>query len=95
MSFMINPGHVTALSLVTATLLTCASTQAQVETSVVTLNAKSFAPIHTQIKPQPGESRWLEIPWLTDLHEARRKAAAEGKPLFLMVSGKGISIGMC
>ena len=95
MSFMINPAHVTAVLLATATLSTCTSTQAQVATSDVTLNAKSFAAVHKQIRPQGGESRWLEIPWLTNLHEARRKAAAEGKPLFLMVSGKGISIGMC
>ena len=60
-----------------------------------TLNAETFASIHKQIGPRPGESRWMKIPWLTDLHEARQKAAAEGKPLLLMVSGKGLSIGMC
>lgn len=68
---------------------------AQPATGDAEINSKTFAAIHKQIKPQPGESRWMEIPWLTDLHEARQKAAAEGKPLFLMVSGKGLSIGMC
>ena len=95
MSFITNPGHVAALLLATVMLLTCTSTQAQLATGDEILNTKSFAPIHKQIRPQRGESRWMQIPWLTDLHEARRKAAAEGKPLFLMVSGKGISIGMC
>lgn len=68
---------------------------AQTVTSDVKLDAESFAAIHEQIRPQPGESRWMEIPWFTDLREARQKAATEGKPLFLMVSGKGLSIGMC
>jgi hypothetical protein len=94
----------TNLKPVTATLLTAGLLMASASWRValaepvrneVILNAETFASIHKQIKPQPGESRWMEIPWLTDLHEARQKAAAEGKPLFLMVSGKGISIGMC
>lgn len=68
---------------------------AQPAADEVKLNAKTFGPIHKQIKPQPGESRWMDIPWLTDLHEARQKAAAEGKPLFIMASGSAVSIGMC
>ena len=59
------------------------------------LTADTFQSIHSKIRPQPGESCLMAIPWLTDLHDAREKAAAEGKPLFLMVSGKGLSIGMC
>ena len=48
-----------------------------------------------RIRPRPGESAWTEIPWLTDLHEARRKAAAEGKPMFIQAGGKANSIGAC
>lgn len=92
---MTNPRHVSALLLAMVMLTTCTATQAQLATGDEIFNAESFARIHKQIRPQPGESRWMQVPWLTDLHEARRKAAAEGKPLFLMVSGKGISIGMC
>jgi len=47
------------------------------------------------IRPQPGESRWAEIPWLTSLTEARRKAAAEGKPLFVWVISDGYPSGIC
>ena len=39
--------------------------------------------LHALIKPRPGESPWQTIPWLTDLQEARQKAAQEGKPLFV------------
>ena len=42
-----------------------------------------FAALHALIKPQPGEDRWAEIPWLTSLWQARQRAAAEGKPILL------------
>jgi hypothetical protein len=37
--------------------------------------------------PHPGELRWQQVPWLTDLREAVRRARAEGRPLLLFVSG--------
>jgi hypothetical protein len=61
----------------------------------VKLEAETFAQLRQQIRPQPGESRWLEIPWLIDVHEARRKAAAEGKPLFVYSGGGATGIGAC
>ncbi|MCI0682539.1 MAG: hypothetical protein L0Y71_10580 [Gemmataceae bacterium] len=39
--------------------------------------------LHEVIRPRPGEALWAEIPWITDLWEARKKAAAEGKPIFV------------
>ncbi len=89
---------VTAVLLFAGVLIPGASSRvalAQPATKDVILNAKTFLLIHNRIRPQAGESRWMEVPWLTDLREARQKAVAEGKPLFLMVSGKGLSIGMC
>ena len=56
---------------------------------------KSFAQYQTQIKPQPGESRWMDVPWFLELHEARQKAAKEGKPLFIYSSGGATGIGSC
>ena len=35
------------------------------------------------IAPAKDEQAWLQIPWETDLTAARRKAAAENKPVFL------------
>jgi hypothetical protein len=61
----------------------------------VKLTATTFTPLQKLIKPQPGESRWLEVPWLTDVHEARKKAAAEGKPLFIYSGGGATGIGPC
>jgi hypothetical protein len=59
------------------------------------LSPTNFAALHRQIKPQPGESRWMEVPWLIDLHEAWKKAAAEGKPIFVMSGGGATAIGPC
>jgi hypothetical protein len=59
------------------------------------LEPATFAQLHGQIKPQPGESRWMEIPWLIDLHAARQKAAAEGMPIFVMSGGGATAIGPC
>jgi hypothetical protein len=67
----------------------------QARSEDVKLNAASFGAFHKLIGPQAGESRWMDVAWLTDLHEARQKAAAEGKPLFLLGAGKANSLGMC
>lgn len=45
------------------------------------------------IKPQPGESRWASISWLTNLKEARERAVREDKPLFLWRAGGGDTLG--
>jgi hypothetical protein len=44
---------------------------------------KDFADLHALIKPGSGEEKWARIPWLASLWEARRRAAAEGKPILL------------
>jgi len=41
------------------------------------------------IKPQKGESPWREIPWLTNVTEARRKAIAEDKPIVIFSAADG------
>jgi hypothetical protein len=42
-----------------------------------------FNRLHALIKPQPAEEKWQQIPWLSSLWEARRRAAAQGKPILL------------
>jgi hypothetical protein len=36
-----------------------------------------------RVLPQPGEERWLEVPWQLDLLEARHLAKETGRPIFL------------
>jgi hypothetical protein len=59
------------------------------------LRPDQFAAVHRAIKPQLGESRWVQIPWMTSLWDARRKAAAEGKPLFIWLITDGHPCGFC
>jgi hypothetical protein len=53
------------------------------ETPAQQLLTERFDETHKLIRPQPGESRWMQLDWLTSLWEARVKAAAEGKPIFV------------
>ena len=56
---------------------------------------KEFEKIYAMIRPQPGESRWMEIDWYPSVWEARQKAAAEGKPIFLMAGSGGAPAAGC
>jgi hypothetical protein len=51
--------------------------------------------LHQLIKPQPGESRWMEIAWYPSVWEARQKAAKEGKPLFIWAGSGGAPAAGC
>jgi hypothetical protein len=57
--------------------------------------AGDFAKLRDLIRPQQGESNWRRIDWLTSLHEARVKAAAEGKPILLWSGGGAPPLGGC
>lgn len=56
---------------------------------------EQFGKLHKLIKPQPGELRFHEIPWLIDVWEARKKAAAEGKPILAWSGAGGAPLGVC
>ncbi len=59
------------------------------------LSTAQIEKLHTLIKPQAGESRWMEIDYYPNVWEARQKAAAEGKPLFLMAGSGGAPPAGC
>jgi len=54
------------------------------------ISAGQFDKLRALIKPLPGG--FDDLPWMTDLFEARVKAAAEGKPLLVWV-GDGHPLG--
>jgi hypothetical protein len=57
--------------------------------------AKQFDEIRQLIRPQNGESKYVdEVPWMPSLWEARKKAAAEGKPLVILATGYH-PLGIC
>lgn len=54
-----------------------------------------WVPLHQLIRPRAGESRWMEIDWYPNVWEARQKAAATGKPLFLLAGSGGAPVAGC
>ncbi len=64
--------------------------------NTLSLDPQEFAKLHALIKPAPEESQWAQVPWMpsSDIWAARRKAAAEGKPLFLWYMA-GEPLGTC
>ncbi len=51
--------------------------------SVHGLTPDQFPKLKALIQPQEKEDKWAEIPWLANLWQARKRAAAEGKPILL------------
>jgi hypothetical protein len=58
--------------------------------TAVVMSEDQFDKLRALIKPKPGG--FDDITWMTDLGEARKKAAAEGKPLLVWV-GDGHPLG--
>jgi hypothetical protein len=59
------------------------------------LSPEQFARVRALIKPQAGEAKWLDIPWEIDVWRARKRAAAEGKPIFFLTGGGRSPLGDC
>ena len=51
------------------------------------LTPESFPKLHALIRPQENEWRHLRVHWLTDVVAARKKAAAEDKPIIICYTG--------
>lgn len=66
------------LALVIATLAFAGAAR-----SAEPISADQFGKLQALIKPAAGEDKWAEIPWGVSLHEARKQAAKEGKPILL------------
>jgi hypothetical protein len=55
--------------------------------SKLDLTPDSLAKLHTLIRPQQNEWRHLKVDWLTDVVAARKRAAAEDKPIVICYTG--------
>jgi hypothetical protein len=58
-----------------------------VRTSKLDLTPQSFAQLHALVRPHESEWRHLKVEWLTDVVAARKKAAAEDKPIVICYTG--------
>jgi hypothetical protein len=55
--------------------------------SKLALTAESFAKLHALIRPHENEWRHLRVEWLTDVVAARKKAAAQDRPIVVCYTG--------
>jgi hypothetical protein len=53
----------------------------------IDLTPESFPKLHALIRPHENEWRHLKVEWLTDVVAARKKAAAEDKPIVICYTG--------
>ena len=88
------PPRLVALIAMTGVVFAGAGAQEPGSKDSPRLSLADVEKLHRFLKPQPGESRWMEIDWHPSVWEARRKAAAEGKPLFLWYMA-GEPLGTC
>ena len=65
-----------------------------VSDAITELTPAQFVKFHALLRPKAKEMRFGKIPWMFDLWEARKKAAAEGKPL-LILGAAGNPCGTC
>lgn len=57
--------------------------------SLPSLSPDDLPHLLATIKPPRGESPWREIPWLTNVTEARRQAIAQDRPIVIFTAADG------
>ena len=80
--------HLLALAAVGSILALC-STVGLCAEGVPEIADVDFDRLLAAVKPQKGESPWRDIPWLTNVTEARQRAVAEDKPLVIFTAADG------
>ncbi len=70
-------------------ILLAALLLAQAGTPPPEVSPADFARLQNAIRPQPGESPWRDIDWMTSIRGARERAAAEGKPILVFTAADG------
>jgi hypothetical protein len=74
-----------------ASLIGLFALQASADTSrppsKLDLTPATFPKLHALIRPQENEWRHLRVNWLTDVAAARKRAAAEDKPIVICYTG--------
>jgi hypothetical protein len=62
---------------------------AQEPPRVPEIPAADFDRLHAAFKPQPGESPWRDIAWMTNIRGAWKRAVEEDKPIVIMTAADG------
>ena len=77
------------LAIAALLLLLCGLPLADGQEAIPDISKSDLPRLLSEIKPQPGESPWREIPWLTSVTEARQRAIAEDKPIVIFTAADG------
>ena len=64
-----------------------ARTEGPPRSAKLDLTPKSMATLHAVIRPHDHEWRHLRVHWVTDVVSARKKAAAQDKPIIVLRTG--------
>lgn len=59
------------------------------------LTAEQFAAYQSLVKPASDETPWAKISWHASVWEARKLAAAQGKPILIWSGGGSPPLGVC
>ena len=74
-------------------ILLAFSTNVWARDPVPEIPRQDFERLHALIKPQPGESPWRDIPWVTSIREARERAVREDRPIVIFTAADGSPLG--
>ena len=77
------------LLLLTVVLLGARATPGHGGDTLPPLTPDDLGHLLATVKPREGESPWREVPWLTNVAEARRQAVAQDKPLVIFTAADG------
>jgi hypothetical protein len=67
----------------TAFLLSIVAVTSSIEAAPPKIAPAEFQSLHRLMQAAPEEQKWQQIPWRTNLWQARVDAAAAGKPIYL------------
>ena len=94
MSFTLPRARASCVAVVLAAVFVAgAPFVAAAEERVAAIPDDAFESLMEEVKPQPTESPWRDIAWVTNITDARRRAVKEGKPLVICTAADGSPLG--
>ena len=84
---LIGPALVLFVLLPGSFSATAAEPKAAAVPSKADLTPETFPKLWSLVRPHAGEWRHLKVDWMTDVVAARKRAAAEDKPLVVCYTG--------
>jgi hypothetical protein len=90
-----NINRFTALAL-TSFFLAAGQISTYAQSEPKSPSAKEMDRLFDLCRLKPEEALWDDLPWMSNVGKALKKASKEGKPLFLtFAGGGGHPLGMC